>query len=346
MAEDDDDEAFGDFAFAPFQSNSLFNGVNSSASASAAAADEDDDWGDFLQPPPESKPSETVTNGDHRSGNSVPPTTWMKPGGALPLSIFGGAEEEEEEVVADDLAVSSDLNRGTSYKIAEGFGSILVGNGVSNPEKFSIADLYDRYSQSKPESRAGSDFTGKVDSVENGIYSSTNHNAAGSAVPELKNVDLSKALVVSDLNQLTNKSDNEEFSFNSFVSDPSKKDDIFGGWTGEFNGFSSNLEKSPENVLMLSLDLDTNGQNQQLDVSAIAIDDDGGGDDDDDDWDFKDANTEFRVQHVNNNVSKHSHSLVHLFHWSLNLSKCLMLWMECHEMRFVCQTMYMISTSH
>lgn len=295
MAEDDDDEAFGDFAFAPCQSNSQFNPVNSSASA--AAADEDDDWGDFVQPPPESKPSETVTNGDHQSGNSVSSTAWMKPGGALPLSIFGGAEEEV--AVADDLAVSLDFNRGKSYKIAEGFGSVLAGNGVSNPEKFSIADLYDRYSQNKPEIR--------VDSVENGVYSSTNHNAAESAVPELKNVDLSKALVVSDLNQLTNKSDNEEFNFNSYMSDPSKQDNIFGGWTGEFNGFSSNLETSPENVLMLSLDLDTNGQKQQLDVSAIAIDDDGGGDDDDDDnddeWDFKDANTEFRVQHVNSNVS-------------------------------------------
>ncbi|KAH6772497.1 hypothetical protein C2S51_010901 [Perilla frutescens var. frutescens] len=306
MAEDDDDEAFGDFAFAPFQSNSPFNGVNSSP-----ADDEDDEWGDFVQPPPQSKPSEpATTNGDNRSDNSASPAAWMKPGGALPLSLFGDAEETETETeaVADDLAVPGKLNRGKSNEIVGGFG--LIGNGISNSKSFSIADLYDRYSQNRPES-GGAGSGGKVDSIEDGVYLSADHNAVGSAVPELKNVDLSDALGVGDHNQLMIKSDNEEFSFKSYQSDPSKEEDIFGGWTGEFNGFSYNLKTSPDNVPVSSLDLDMNGQKLQLDGSATAADDagggggGGGGDDDDDDdyddeWDFKDANSEFRPQDTNN----------------------------------------------
>lgn len=310
MAEDDDDEAFGDFSFAPFQSNSLFAAPNSSAGA--ADEDEDDEWGDFVQPPSQSKPAEAAANGDHRSENSAPPATatWMVSRGALPLSLFGDAEEE---AVAGDLVVAGDLNHQKSNGIAAGVGSGLVGNGVSNQKSFSIADLYDNYLQIKHESGAGSDLGGKVDSVNNGVYSSTNQNGE-SAAPELKNVIFSDALVVSDHSQFTTKSDLEVFSLKSYISSPRKEDDLFGGWKGDFNGYSSSLSPSPENVLMLSFGLDTNGEKKQLDGSSNAIDGGGGGDDDDggyddDEWDFKDADTEFQAQDVNNNVSKQSRNV-------------------------------------
>ncbi|XP_057763713.1 uncharacterized protein LOC130985005 isoform X2 [Salvia miltiorrhiza] len=267
MAEDDDDEAFGDFAFAPFQSNSLISVPNSSA----APADEDE-WGDFVEPPSQSKPSGTAVNGDHRSGNSASPATWMKPRGALPLSLFGDAEE------SGDLAVPGDFNREERNGGAEVVGSGLAGNGVLKSKSFSIADLYDRYSQTKHESR---DLAVKDDSVVNGVYSSGNQASGEAAVVELKNA---------------------EFSFKSYMSDPSKEEDLFGGWTGEFNGIGSNLKTSPENVLMLGLDLDMNGEKQQLDGSNTAVGDEGDGDDGDEEWDFKDADSEFEAQDVNNNV--------------------------------------------
>lgn len=309
MAEDDDDEAFGDFSFAPYQSNSLFAAPNSSAGAAAADEDEDDEWGDFVQPPSsQSKPAEAAANGDHRSDNSAPPATWMMPRGALPLSLFGDAEEEE--AVAGDLVVAGDLNHQKSNGIAVGAGSGLVGNGVSNQKSFSIADLYDNYLQIKHDSVAGSDLVGKVDSVNNGVYSSANQNGAESAAPELKNVIFSDALVVSDHSQLTTKSDHDVFNFKSYISSPKKGEDLFGGFTGDFNGFSSSLSPSPENMLMLSFGLDTNGEKKQVDGPNNAIDGGGGGDaddgDDDEEWDFKDADAEFQGQDVNNNVSKHS----------------------------------------
>lgn len=294
MAEDDDDEAFGDFAFAAFQSNSQSNGLNS------LADDEDDEWGDFVKSPQQSKPSDTSLKGNHQSDNSVSPTTWVKPSGALPLSIFGDAEEEE----VASFAVDGDFNQGKSNGIAGDLNSSLVHNGVSNSHSFSITDLYSRYSQIKPENRAGSDSTGKVDSVENGVSSSSNQNPARSAVSELKNVDLNDTIVISDHSQLTNKNDKEEFSFKSYVPDPSEKADLFGGWTQEFNGFSSSLNTTPQNVQTSSSELHMNGQKQLLDGSATATDDD----DDDDGWEFKDAYSEFRAQEVNNNVSNQSHS--------------------------------------
>ncbi|XP_042060016.1 uncharacterized protein LOC121804510 isoform X2 [Salvia splendens] len=308
MAEDDDDEAFGDFSFAPFQSNSLFTAPNSSPAP--AAEDEDDEWGDFVEPPSQSKPSGTAVNGDHRSDVSASPASWMKPRGALPLSLFGDAEEE---AVAGDLAVPLDLNRQKSNGISEGGVSLgFAGNGVLKTKSFSIADLYDRYSQTKHESR---DLVVKDDSVVNGLYPSANQSTAesavpkiknvelsnDSAVPEMKNVELSNDLVLSDHNQVANKSDDVEFSFNSYMSDPSKEEDFFGGWNGELNGFGSNLKTSPEkenaNVVKLNLDLDMNGDKQQLDGSITAINDD-----DDEEWDFKDADSEFLAQDVNNNV--------------------------------------------
>ncbi|XP_042065032.1 uncharacterized protein LOC121808546 isoform X2 [Salvia splendens] len=291
MAEDDDDDAFGDFSFAPFQSNSLFTAPNSSPAP--AAEDEDDEWGDFVEPPSQSG---TAVNGDHQSDVSASPASWMKPRGALPLSLFGDAEEE---AVAGDLAVPVDLNRQKSNGISEGGVSLgLAGNGVLKTKSFSIADLYDRYSQTKHESR---DLVVKDDSVVNGVYPSANQSTAESAVPEMKNVELSNDLVLSDHNQLASKSDVVEFSFNSYMSDPSKEEDLFGGWNGEFNGLGSNLKTSPEkenaNVLKLNLDLDMNGDKQQSDGSITAINDD-----DDEEWDFKDADSEFQAQDVNNNV--------------------------------------------
>lgn len=299
MAEDDDDEAFGDFAFAPFQSTySQSNGLNSLAVADAAE-DEDDEWGDFVQTP-QSESSFKGNESNDQSANSTSPT-WMKPSGALPLSLFGDEVEEEEEVSNSDVA--RDLNQGKSSGRSGDFNFAKVGNGVPNSHSFSITDLYNQYSQIKPGNREASVSTVKVDLVENGAYLSSNQNATRLAVTELNNVELNDTPAKSDHNQPTNKSENEneEFSFGSYVSDPSKKeDDLFGGWTQEFNGFSSVLNAKPGNVQTSSSGLDMDAEEHQLDGSATPVD---GDEEDDDGWEFQDAYSEFRAQELNNNVS-------------------------------------------
>lgn len=305
MAEDDDDEAFGDFAFAPFQSTfSQSNGLDSLTTATAIAIsaaaddDEDDEWGEFVQTPQ----SEASINGNHKPDNSASPS-WVKPSGALPLSLFGDEVEEGEEVSNYDVA--RDLNnQGKSNGKSGDFNFGKVENGVHNSHSFSIADLYNQYSQSKPGNREGSDSTGKVDLVENGDSSRANQNGSRSPVTELKNVELNDTQGKSDLNQLTtNNSENEEFSFGSYMLDPSgKEDDLFGGWTQEFNGFSSNSNAFPGNVQMSSSSLDMDAQEQQVYGSATPIDGDGD-DEDDDGWEFQDAYSDFRAPEVNKNVS-------------------------------------------
>ncbi|KAL3814695.1 hypothetical protein ACJIZ3_015963 [Penstemon smallii] len=89
MAEDDDDETFGEFSFAT-------NG-------------DDDEWGDFVKSPQQSKPPAF-------NSSALSPPRWEKPSGALPLSIFGDAEEEEHE----DDAVANSSGRDESVSIENG----------------------------------------------------------------------------------------------------------------------------------------------------------------------------------------------------------------------------------
>ncbi|KAK4402202.1 hypothetical protein Sango_0960900 [Sesamum angolense] len=188
MAEDDDAGTFGEFAFASFQSNSQSNAPDS---LPQEEEEDDDEWGDFVKSPQQSEPSHPSLKGHHPSES---PPSWVKPSGALPLSIFGEAEEEE-----DNSAVAGDLNQGKSSVVAGHFTSTLADKDVSNSHKFSFDDLYNGFSQIKPEKAPGANATGWVDSVANGVYSSSNQNAARSAVVESKNVDLD-TIVELDMN--------------------------------------------------------------------------------------------------------------------------------------------------
>ncbi|KAL7157758.1 hypothetical protein ABFS83_02G098300 [Erythranthe nasuta] len=302
-AEDDDDVTFGDFASASFQSKSL-------------ADNEDDEWGDFVKSPQQSKPSGTNFNGDRQSDN------WVKPSGALPLSIFGDPEEEDKEV--HNFGISVDVNQGKKSTIALDLNSNLVSNDASkNNRNLNISDLFNRYLETKPENGHGPISTGS----ENGVHS----NGAGSAVTELKNIDFNDRLGVIDGSQLTNTIDNDEFSFKSYAPDPNQNADPFGGWTHEFSGFSSNSNTSPH-VHTSSSDVDMNGQIKHWDGSAtvagIDDDDDEEDGDDDDGWEFKDASSEFRTEEVNNkkvNLMEHevSESSAHSFGIGSSLNNSL-----------------------
>lgn len=298
MAEDDDDWTFGEFASASFQSKSQHNGPKS-----FVGNKEDDEWGDFVKSPQQSNPSDPSFNGYHQSDNSASPSPLANRVGALPLSIFGDAEEE-----VDNSGISGDVNEGKNSGFAGDLNSSLAHSKVSNNRNFSIADLYNRYPEIKPENGHGSISTGSFDLVEKGFHLSLNQNGAGSAFTEMKNMDLNDTVVVIDGSQLTNKIDIDEFNFKSNVTDPSKNGDLFGGWPQEFRGFSSNLDTTLS-MQPSSSDLQMNGPNQELDGSDTAIDDDG-----DDGWEFKDAYSEMRMEEVNNNkVRKLSHSLTLYF---------------------------------
>ncbi|KAL3516105.1 hypothetical protein ACH5RR_023007 [Cinchona calisaya] len=137
MAEDDDDDSFGDFSFASFNSSisHQINGLKfpiTTASATTAAAKDDDDgdeWGDFIETPlgsfgssntPSTKSIDPlnffapnpISRSESAGPNPVEPgsdgvqppeveekkeSQWVKLKGAIPLSVFGDLEEEEEK---------------------------------------------------------------------------------------------------------------------------------------------------------------------------------------------------------------------------------------------------------
>ncbi|XP_019452245.1 PREDICTED: uncharacterized protein LOC109354301 isoform X1 [Lupinus angustifolius] len=95
MAEDDDDDSFGDFKFASFPSITT-----------ATATADDDDWGDFMNHSNQINGGFGVSNLNDNNGSVVQielpqKPTWNKPNGAIPLSIFGEQEQEEEEKEKD-----------------------------------------------------------------------------------------------------------------------------------------------------------------------------------------------------------------------------------------------------
>lgn len=89
MADDDDDDAFGEFTFASNQPSP----VNSSSQIPVTTAN--DDWGDF-----------NFVQSDHNLKSPQPQPNWKKINGALPLSLFGDhddADDEKEEENKDDI---------------------------------------------------------------------------------------------------------------------------------------------------------------------------------------------------------------------------------------------------
>ena len=130
MADDDDDEGFGDFKFAPMTPVHIASSTTNLKTSSSTDLFSDDDWGDFV-----TTPSNQINGGFEFSngigvhssisssqnqkpvdlfGNSVDgnestllrvesvpsgvesaKVQWVKPQGAIPLSLFGEVEEEE-----------------------------------------------------------------------------------------------------------------------------------------------------------------------------------------------------------------------------------------------------------
>ncbi|KAL4578085.1 hypothetical protein LXL04_014201 [Taraxacum kok-saghyz] len=121
MADDDDDDSFGEFTFASNQTTP----ISSSQIPVTTGDDDDDDWGDF------SFYGNNTTDHNLKSPQSEPqpqtptqtPPKWEKIQGALPLSFFGGEEEREDEDKKPVTPLAGDGVKPSSFPNNSGFPS-------------------------------------------------------------------------------------------------------------------------------------------------------------------------------------------------------------------------------
>ncbi|GER32916.1 nucleolar GTPase [Striga asiatica] len=273
MADDDDDEAFGGFASAD-TSQPEFQFKR----GATADNDDDDEWGDFVKSPQLSQPADLSFTGNPVSS----PPAWVKPSGALPLSIFGDADEEEEE---NEKVEVEKYNHGVSLD----FSPTLAPKDTSKPRDLGIIDIYNGYPEIKPDSGSDPNSSGGADPIENGSYSNSIGNAGGSAVPELNNAGF---------DALAESSGYNKFSLKPNVPlDANSNSDLF--WMQGFTGFGSGLNSAIPSVQESGSRLDANGQGQLLGSTATAVNDDDG----DDGWEFKDAFSNFGTEEHNKDCS-------------------------------------------
>ncbi|KAA8536878.1 hypothetical protein F0562_029356 [Nyssa sinensis] len=203
-AEDDDEEGFGDFTFASFPNQITVHSdqINSRISTTT----DDDEWGDFVEypsrsdlssgishtqsPPISSEPSKPFDpfgfSQDHstKPSQSMPTvpsrveserTQWVKPKGALPLSLFGDEEDEDDKSdVVDPSVVDAKDSSADKHVASNGFSSkssevdigfdfkplTVAQNGFSS-------DSYSKSEQSNIENGLNSDpVVGSADSSE------------------------------------------------------------------------------------------------------------------------------------------------------------------------------------
>ncbi|KAH9755005.1 hypothetical protein KPL71_015629 [Citrus sinensis] len=258
--EEDDEESFGDFTFAPSVVNSIPKANGSDLSFTNSNGKNDDDWGDFVKSAALSRSESLPTisfasdkpadpfgffadqqNQTSQNNNSVPATEpdsapsrirsqFVKPKGALPLSLFGVVENEDDK---EEGASAAGLlfNGATELKTNDK----KIGSHLNVSDL--ISNLYNQSDQSK-----------------------------GSNSPKL---------------------DSKEFDLNFGNSSPH-------GLNSESNGFD--LKRSVSNLNPNGLDLnggvlnlDSNGLDFKRTVSNLDAKGLNWGLDEDDEWDFKEA---------------------------------------------------------
>lgn len=160
MAEDDDD-SFGDFSFASFSTNTLNTQFTPPKSIDPP---EDDEWGDFVEYPSGSEPSTassltqskpfdpfgfspnttaSVSESPSKSEQTKKTTGWVKPSGALPLSLFGeeeNAEEEEKEKPDDKEDTNTKVRSGSNVNLGYGFDISNLYNQKLKSENGSVSN--------------------------------------------------------------------------------------------------------------------------------------------------------------------------------------------------------------
>ncbi|OWM85370.1 uncharacterized protein LOC116209946 [Punica granatum] len=311
IAEEEDDEGFGEFKFVP---------TTAAVSPNPAAASNglaDDYWSDFLSfngsPRVESNPKPPPTQnsvepfdffGDRataqRSAEATSTGTvpekpkWVKPSGAIPLSLFGEEEEKEEEEEAGSGAVGASLNSATGLsndsngdpaKGAPNLGSAVGLNGF-------IVTLYNQNQHSgAPANESGLNLTsngGILQELDAGIGSQAELNPK----PILNGVDFNMS------NGNGEKDEEDEWEFRAADAETRVKgenlngdqrkgesgsDLNFNNFFPSWNGFSSDVNgftSKPNGV-----ELGTNGFNLTGNEKQENADDDFG-------WEFKGAEME------------------------------------------------------
>ncbi|XP_026438428.1 uncharacterized protein LOC113336929 [Papaver somniferum] len=183
MADDDEDEGFGDFKFVAYSANS------NQISTNKTDNNDDDDWGDFVdnfsspkqdlnhQTHPiqnfdffgglsDQKPIQTqpISKPNLERKNSVSNSpVWEKPKGALPLSLFGDDEEEEqeeEEVQKFDQRKGFSSSFGDFSRNTQSPVKIEPNSGSGFAIKDIIVNLYTQSDQIKTEENLKADQIG------------------------------------------------------------------------------------------------------------------------------------------------------------------------------------------
>ncbi|KAJ0013596.1 hypothetical protein Pint_19898 [Pistacia integerrima] len=288
--EDDDDEGFGEFTFAPItvHSNPKINGSGHHGKV-------DDDWGDFVTPASlsrcETLPVKSLDpinlSSDRRTDSlktdaaqpdSAPSRIrdqWEKPKGALPLSLFGEEEKEDDsgapgllfngapELKKTEKKMGSELN--VSYLIS----NLYVGSEQSKVGNRSGLNL-DSNGLDLKRSAANLDSNGSATKLENWGSYGLNSDSKG--------LDLKRSVSNLEINWSGLKLEN------------------LGSYGLNLDSKGLDLMRSVSTLGLNGLDskinLDSNGLNSGLD------------EDDDDGWEFKAAETKlpngdfnFKSQH-------------------------------------------------
>ncbi|KAL5783658.1 hypothetical protein ACOSP7_008687 [Xanthoceras sorbifolium] len=333
--EEDEEEGFGDFTFAPatVPSNLKINGggpdlsFNKNIKINGDDDDDEDDWGDFVTSPTVS-PSRSMKGkpfDDPFSFVSDPSpvrveSKWVRPGGALPLSLFGEVEEEEEGSGGAGLSVSSGAatelktNKDPKQKLgSEPNVNDLVpdllkqrqhsrgSNGLkpdSNGWGLGLESLRNRelnlnlnglnsYSDglnSGPDGDFGLEFKGaesKLAAGDSNFKSDHQAKAGNGPGSDFSVFNLSWNVLGTDLNGLGSKSSGVNL-------DASLMSSNYNGLVLDANSMSSNL--NGVNLAANRLSSNFNGVNVVANGSSLVGDGEDFGDDDE--WEFQDAKSE------------------------------------------------------
>ncbi|KAK9293274.1 hypothetical protein L1049_021266 [Liquidambar formosana] len=319
-AEDDDDEGFGDFTFAP--SYSFPNHVVHSNQINGSdffKNNDDDEWGDFVnhssspithqselsnglfrtQSPPGnvsqfSKPIDPFGFfSDHLAEQSpsasspvesesrvcrveVEKNEWVKPKGALPLSMFGDVEEEDGSGVGGGSVVDgTDVFARERVDSARNGSSLNVGMGIDDI----IANLYNQSEQIK---------------VGNGSNSNSNgldSNRLGSIANLFDQNDQVKQIKVGNgLNSNSNGLDSNTLNSIANLFDQNDQVKVESGSNSNWNSNGSNLNLNGLNSIVNLFDRSEQMKAENgLNSNATGLDSNEveGNDDDDDGWEFK-----------------------------------------------------------
>lgn len=293
MAEDDDD-SFGDFTFASFSTKSI-------------TPAEDDEWGDFVEYPSGSEPSTapSLTQSKPFDPFAFSPNTpsvsqspsksgWVKPSGALPLSLFGEEEDgdEEEKVKSENGSLSnsnklvgldsvnSNSKKSGLQSNGLGFDSNLGSPCVSRVQSLNyLASLCGEGQQMKAESTGGL-FLDSNNLTSSADVSSSNPDFDMSKSNNLNGLNRAlSADAVTNLNDQglqikTESSTGHVFESNASSPSANFTSSSFGVWNPDFCMSKSNqngLGRTSSSSVDVTSNLNDQGQNVRIGVHLIGV---------------------------------------------------------------------------